>query len=297
MNIKQLKFLNACLGDDFFQDMKKSELYKPNSNVTVDPHDAWIAYQIVPRTILSWLINNLKPVEVGGIFKADIPGVDGRLELTKVDRDVYSGQIYGNSDNKKLYELKYRSLPAIGLCILTTFELYQNEEQEKSKAPEIIQAEAPHESEIAKLQRMIEERLHLRSLVSQVVENKLNEKEAMEKFFMAKISHHFNPVFTQHNEEDDSKNKKIKLLEFLESRKNRQEVQIEKKEDMDCSSCGTQIYKSGESHVKCCVCYGESFGKEIKFAKNESGIKFKFPKGFSAENIELILETIKNKRG
>jgi hypothetical protein len=293
MNAKRLNFINACLGDDFLQDMKKAELYKPNSNVTVDPKDAWIAYQIVPRTILSWLINNLKPLNVGQNFKSDIPGVDGRLELTKVDRDVYSGQIYGSSDNKKLYELQYRSLPAIGLCILTTFELYEN----PSLTPEAVQAPiaVPEESEVFKLQKLIEERLQLRFLVGQVVEQKLNEKEAMEKFFMAKIAHHYTP-FTSHEIEDDSQSKKVKLLQFLESRKNRHEVQIEKKEDMDCNSCGSQIYKSGDSSIKCCVCYGESFNKEIKFAKNESGIKFKFPKGFSAENIELILDTIKNKR-
>lgn len=288
MNVKQLNFINACLGEDFLQDMKKSELYKLNSNVTVDPHDAWMAYQLVPRTILSWLINNLKPLKVGDVFKADIPGVDGRLELKKVDRDVYSGQIYGNSDNKRLYELQYRSLPAIGLCILSTFELYENED--KNIQSVII----PEESETVKLQKLIEERLQLRFLVGQVVEQKLNEKEAMEKFFMAKIAQHYTPL---NHEEESSDDKKAKLLQFLESRKNRHEVQIEKKEDMECSYCGSTIYKSGESSIKCCVCYGESFGKEIKFAKNESGIKFKFPKGFSAENIELILETIKSKRG
>jgi hypothetical protein len=289
MNTKQLNFLDACLGKDFLQDMKKSELYKPHSNVTIDPKEAWIAYQIVPRTVISWLINNLKPIEVGHTFKSDIPGVEGRLELIKIDRDVYSGQIYSNIDHKKLYEIKYRSLPAIGLCILSTFELYENQSHQENHPQ-------PEESEVFKLQKLIDERLHLRSLVSQVVEQKLNEKEAMERFFMAKIAHHYSSPFNAYAEEDGT-NKKAKLLQFLESRKNRSEVQIEKKEDMECSSCGTQIYKSGESFIKCCVCYGESFGKEVKFTKNESGIKFKFPKNFSAENIELILETIKNKRG
>lgn len=287
MNKKQLSFLKACLGEDFFQEMKKSELYKPHSNVTIDPKEAWIAYQIVPRTLISWLINNLRCLDVGGIFKADIPGVEGRLELNKIDRDVYSGQIYSNIDNKKLYEIKYRSIPAVGLCILSTFELYENES-------EILVHPSPSKSENLELQKLIDERLYLRSLINQVVEQKLNEKEAMESFFMAKLAHHYGSRF---NMEEDGKNKKTKLLEFLESRQNKKDVQIEKKENMDCSSCGTQVYKSGESSIKCCVCYGESFGKEIKFTKTESGIKFKFPKNFSAENIELVLETIKNKRG
>jgi ribosomal protein L37AE/L43A len=289
MSAKQEHFIKICLGDDFIEDLQKAELYKPHSNITIDPKEIWVAYQIVPRTLLSWLINNLKPVEVGQSFKSDIPGVDGRLELVKIDRDVYSGQIYSTLDNKKLYELKYRSLPAVGLCILSTFELYEDHGKNVKKNESI-------ELDFEKLQKLIDERLYLRSLVSQVVEQKLNEKEAMEKFFIAKLSHHFDTSFDVDLEENSS-NKKARLLNFLESRKNRQEVQIEKKEDMECSSCGTQIYKSGESFIKCCVCYGESFGKEIKFTKNESGIKFKFPKNFSAENIELILETIKNKRG
>jgi hypothetical protein len=288
MNAKQAKFIQECLGEDFLQDMKKAELYKLHSNVTIDPKEAWIAYQIVPRTVLSWLINNLKPIEIGGFFKSDIPAVDGRVELNKVDSDVYSGQIYSKSTNKKLYEIKYRSLPAIGLCILSTFELYENQDRQ-------VFENSPSEMEIFKLQKLIDERLHLRSLVSQVVEQKLNEKEAMEKFFMAKIAHHYTPFFDTEIE-DGGSNKKAKLLRFLEERKNRNDVQIEKQENMDCTSCGSQIYKSGNSFIKCCVCYGESFDKEIKFTKNESGIKFKFPKGFSAENIELILETIKNKR-
>lgn len=291
MNKKQQDFLRQCLGDGFFEELNKAELYKPNSNITIDPHDAWIAYRLVPRTLLSWLINNLKPIQVGHTFVSDIPGVSGRIELTKIDKDVYSGQIYDNVSHKKLYELKYRSLPAIGLCILSSFELYEIEdEKEKQREP------APEESDINKLQKLIDERLHLRALVGQVVEQKLSEREAMEKFFMAKITHHYSPLFNLEAEENNN-SKKTKLLNFLESRKNRQEVQIEKKDNIDCISCGSQIYKSGNSFIKCCVCYGESFGKEVKFAKNESGIKFKFPKNFSAENIELILDTIKNKRG
>ena len=285
MNKKQLDFIQACLGEDFLQDMKKSELYKLSSNVTVDPQDAWIAYQIVPRTVLSWLITNLKNLKVGDTFKENIPSVDGRLELTKVDKDVYSGQIYGNSDNKRLYELKYRSLPAIGLCILTTFELYEVPEAHA----------APKEVEVSQLQSSIDQRMQLRFLVDQVVEQKLSEKEAMEKFFMAKIRHHYNPVFDVAQEAETDK--KTKLLNFLESRKNRHEIQIENKEDMECTNCGTQVYKSGDTTIKCCICYGEDFNKEIKFIKNESGIKFKFPKDFRSENIELILDTIKNRRG
>lgn len=281
----KILFLEAVLGEDFLEEFSKSELYKPYSNVTIDPKEIWIAYQIVPRALLSWLVSNLRPVEVGDSFKSDIPGVKGRLELTKIDRDVYSGQIYSTVDQKKLYELKFRSLPSVGLCILSTFELYDNPERVDIK---------PSVSESVKLQKSIDERIQLNSLTKQVSDGKIDEKEAVEKLFMLKISQYYG---ASPEEEDDEKKKKAKLLSFLESKKNKQEIQIENKEDMECSLCGSQVYKSGDAFIECCVCYGEAFKKKIKFTKSERGIVFKFPKNFSAENIELILETIKNKRG
>lgn len=85
-----------------------------------------------------------------------------------------------------------------------------------------------------------------------------------------------------------------KLRDFLQkSQKLKQEVQIKKTENINCPDCGFNLYDGGKS-LTLCICYGEDWNKNIKIEKSENAIKMKFPKTIDPENIEMLLETLKN---
>ena len=295
MKDNQIKAIKATLGEDIFDILEKTELYKLQTKTTVDPLEIKIALQIVPRTVLTYLIFHLKNMVVGGFLELDLPFAPGKMHVNKYSNDVYSGEIF-SSENKKIAEFKYRSLPSVGLVILSTFELYDISEQIESPVAMTSNSQETEDSAV-KLQLLIDERLQLHNLVRNVVDQKISEREALQKMLMLKIKESL--VQNMEDIKEDNMTKKSKLKEFLENRHKKEENSsetIDKSEDLKCPDCSTVIYKSGESHIKCCLCYGEFRNKEIKFSKNEGSVKFKFPKNFEMDNIEMLLEALKNNK-
>jgi len=303
------------LGEDIFEELKKTELYKLGTNTTLDPEEMKIAMQIVPRAVLSYLTAELKPMKDSGVKELHIPFVPNAIAyITKISNDVYMGEI--TQDNKKKAEFKYRSLPGIGLILMSTFELYDMNDLET------IKPEPSESSKYDKMQQIIDDRMRLHCLIKDVVDHRISERDAIKQLIAEKISEQFNEIEEsedeEYEEEDDfslemsddeteesgegimdNLTKKSKLKEFLESRekKRTEKVHLDKSEKIDCPDCNTDLYK-GENHIKLCLCYGEHFNKEIKVKKTEDGrYKFNFPKSFDTDNVEMLLEAIKsNKR-
>jgi len=290
MNSKQLAFIKSMVGDDFLETLGKSELYKPDTKTTVDPLEIKAALSIVPRILLSFLINELKPMKAKENKDIHIPWAPGVLHVEKHGPDIYSGQIT-SAENKIIYEFKYRSLPSVGLVILTTFELYDLEEMHQ--APEPVVTITPAEPETKSLQDLIDERLKLHGIIREVVDQRLSEREAIQQLLLMRLK----PIMEESEEHhsEPTMDKKLKLKEFLENRK-LQPVDMDKKEDIRCPDCSFKIFKSGESAIKCCICYGSYHNKEIKFKKSEKGVNFNFPKDFDAESISMLIEAIKGKK-
>lgn len=313
---KYVQIAKKILGDDIFDELNKSEIgsgiFKPHAKVTIDPDEIKIAMQIVPRAILSLLIAHLKPLPVGGNTDIKLPFADANLHVNKVSHDVYTGDV--TARGSKITEFQYRSLPGIGLILMSTFELYDMADLDK------IRQERSEESEkVEKLQQIIDERLRLTALIRNVVDQRISEREAIQELINDRLSQYFQeedkdedeleePI---HSEDDDlevledseddimnSTNKKSKLKEFLESRekKRQEQVELDKGEKIACKDCGDTLYK-GENHFKLCLCYGEHYKKEIKIKKTEDGkYKFKFPRSFDIDNVEMLLEAIKSNK-
>lgn len=294
MNTKDAKIIKSILGDDIFETLEKYEIYKPNTNSVVDPEEIKIALQIVPRSVLSYLFNNLKYKEIGEQTELDLPfALNAKLYINKQGTDNYKGEIV--QDGKKLGEFQHRSLPSVGLILLTTFELYDMPLLDEIKeSPENVEKER-------KLQDIIDERLTFHKLIQDVVDKRISEREAINKLIHEKLNNHIQMINSDsiNEKEDDlmeNDDKKSKLKQFLESRERKRQETVElDKSEISCPDCGTQLYKGGDS-IKLCVCYGEFHNKNIKIEKKENGrFKFKFPKSFEIDNIEMILDAIKNK--
>lgn len=284
MNKKQIKILKTLLGQDILHTLEKAELYNPMTNTTSDPHEIEISLQIVPRTIMSFLYKHLKPMKANDQLDLELPFVDqARMNINKLSNDVYSGEIY--KENKVVYRFKYRPLPSLGLIILSTFELYDVEDLDKIPEHEDKQKEND-------LMNIINERFQLQSLIKEVIDENMKERDAIQMLLLERVKEAITP-----KDEFSMNEKKLKLKEFLESRRKTtlNESAIEK-HDLDCLDCTGNLYKTGDKHITCCLCFGEFYNKSIPFKKKEGKVEFKFPKNFDVENIEMLLDTIKNNK-
>jgi hypothetical protein len=284
MDIKQLNVINSLLGEDFLQKTEVAGILKLNTMTVVPLEEIKIALQIVPRAVLTWLYHNLMPLKVGGIWDSKIPFGDAEIHVNKLSPDNYSGQIIRTG--KIAAKFEYRSLPGIGLIILSTLELYDMDKLEEIKPKDCKCNEA------VKLQDMIDERIRLNSLIENVVTQKLAMQDAIKEMINYKINQQL--FMKEELKIDEVAEKKSKLRAFLDKVHQPSEPEFAKKE-IHCPDCGDALYKSGD-RIKLCICYGEFQDKEIKIQKNEDGsIKMKFPKNFDPENIKMLLESLKNR--
>jgi hypothetical protein len=328
-------FLKKALGEDFLQSLEKFELYKPGTRTVIDHEEVKTALKIVPRVIMSLLIQHLTPMEIGQT--KDIPleitqsnPPDGILQVTKHERDVYSGHIESSTEKypvKVVAEFKYRSLPGVGLIIMSTFEMYDAHDLEK----ESPQATPDMQQQV---QRMIDERLALNDLIGKVIDKKLAERDAIQQLILAKLAvpnvapkepltDHFQEAKQDLKEkivdaalkatptsEDcpiqevlDEVRKGSPLGRFLAKRKKKAlkepkheyAVEMVKGENVSCPDCHQNIF-NGEAFSGC-VCLGDDMDKKIYLTKAEKGLKVRFGKGWDPENIEMLLEVMRRKRG
>src|SRR5665213_2406815 len=127
MHFDAKTFLNKTVGDDFLETLSKSDLYKPNANAVVDLEDIRVGLKVVPRVVMSILIRELPPMKLGEAKAIPLAlGQNAILNVNKHDPDSYSGSLI--SDGKVLSNFKFRSLPGVGLIIMSAFELYEVEE-------------------------------------------------------------------------------------------------------------------------------------------------------------------------
>lgn len=318
-------FLNKVLGNDFLEELSKTELWKPGTKSVVDIDDMRIGLKIVPRAILSFLVRELTSMSVGDNKEVKIP-VDGDaiLKVTKHERDQFSGEVLHN--DKVATEFKFRSLPGLGLVIMSAFELYDVEDLDReSNVAEDLEM---------KVQKMIDDRIALHELVDKVVEKKLERKDAIHNLMLMRLTselHEAKKKATQVAELRDinkrttpqidpyfrgmtnglavadavvnktetklveAPKKKRPLAEFLEKKQKPKEysVQLAKGEEISCPDCGKSIFN--ETAFSGCICLGQDSDKKLFIKKSENGVKVTFSRGWDPENIEMLLEVLQNK--
>jgi len=279
---KSVYIVKKFYGEDFLEKMSKNEIYKENTRTAIDMKEVSTALQIVPKTILIWLVQNLKKMDIGESKEFKIPMVSkGKMNITKHGPDDYSGDLV--QDSVKKYDFENRAIPTIGLCLLSTFELYSVED--------LAVEEEPKEAlDNEKLNKFIIERLEAERLIEEVKENKKEEKEAQIELFKLKL---MNKLLEDH-EEEKTEEKKKSLADFVKnSNKKTLEILLEKRE-VSCPSCDSVIISKNEYNG--CICLGEDMYSGLKMSKSENGYtSLKFDKGWSSENKERLIKIVKEK--
>jgi hypothetical protein len=317
-------FLKNTLGEDFLESLSKTEIWKPGSKSVNDVDDMWHGLKLVPRTVISFLVKELSGMQVGENKRVELPvAPNSFMIVTKHERDQFSGDI--EQDNKKVTEFKFRSLPGIGLVLMSAFELYDEyllEESQAKAVPSPAQTPQPIpeiDDTDSKIQKLIDERLMLHDLIGQVVDKKMMHKEAVHQLVLAKLTEAIKLVNEKANQaheratEANSKatvavvgaeaarnivEKSVKkpkpLQSFLDKKKQKVfsiPLHMTKGESIGCPDCGKNIFDG--TSLSPCICYGDS-GK-IFIKKTEHGIKVKFSKNWETDNIEMLLELLKKK--
>lgn len=303
-------FLKHTLGEDFLQSLNKVELWKPGTKSTTDHEEIRTALQIVPRTIIALLIRELSPMLIGDTKEIQLPVQEpATLTATKHERDVYSGDIV--CTGKKVTEFKFRSIPGIGLVIMSTFELYDMENLINKDQHEQVVTHDYSGKVGADIQREIDKRLALHDLIGKVVDKKIMEREAVHQLVMRKLTEMMEPKKAEtpaieqkpiHVPKDLTKQeqpakKKRPLTEFLEKAKKKHEysVVMAKGEQVDCPDCGHNLF-DGKVFAGC-VCLGADMERKVFIKKEQDGIKVRFSKGWDEENIEMLLDVLRRKNG
>jgi hypothetical protein len=298
--------LKSILDDKFLETLAKSaDLYKIGSNSVLDPEEIRIGLKVVPRAVMSLLISELAHLEINGHKDIKLPfGKDAYMAVNKNAADDYTGSVY--DDNKLIYDFKNRSIPGLGIILLSSFELYDMEDLAKPH---------DHKDIDARVQKLIDERMELHSLVSRVVEDKLSHREAIHKIMMSRLSQALKspkeelpipaapsiaaPLEIKAEDikkKEDSK-KGSPLKGFLDRKKKPKEyrVEIAKSETVDCPDCGQTIFGSGG--FSGCICFGQDQHRKIWLKKTEDGVQLRFSRGWDEDNISQLLETLRSKNG
>lgn len=302
-------FLAKTLGEDFLSSLQKFELWKPGTKTVVDHEEIKTALQIVPRAILSLLINELSPMAIGESKELPLPiEGDAVMSITKLERDVYTGHI--RQDSKTIVDFKNRPIPGVALVIMSAFELYDIDRLSENES-------RINEDSNDNVQRLVDDRLALHSLVNKVVDRKIEEREAINKLMLLKLtsliaqprevreepkSIHVPEklIMNEVTKKEDSKKGSEKLKSFIDKRQEKKKpkefsIQMVKGEIVNCPDCGHKIF-SGDLFSGC-ICYGQDMEKKVFIKKTEDGVKIQFSNGWDVENIEMLLEVLRDKNG
>ena len=303
----KIKFLQDI---DFVEKLEKNELYKKVSGTTLDPNEIRIGLQIVPKIVMKFLTSQLvsMPVDSGKDIPLDSIIENGHvLSVTKHGNDAYSGNVH--KEGKICVDFAYRSIPGVGIVLMSAFELYDVDQLELAKVTPADDEAFRNKS--ALLDEMISEKFRLISLIESVVDKKLSQRNAIEQLFREKMTQEIKkpeplviaveaPKEELTKEEPKPLSKSLKLKNFLENRKAKKTkkdshfvFKMEKSEAV-CPHCKEKLFSS--EGFSGCVCLGEDQQNTVLVTKNEKGIKFSFHRSWDVENIQLVLEAIKKSK-
>lgn len=118
------KFLTDILGEDGFETLEKG-IFKRSTQAAIDPLEYALYQSVAPRSLLSWLVHNLKPMQQDEIKDFKFPGFDDiKINIQKQGPDQYRGEFV--QKGKVIHSFEKQSLPVLAGHFQTTLELYDD---------------------------------------------------------------------------------------------------------------------------------------------------------------------------
>jgi hypothetical protein len=289
--------LSSLIGKELTETLIKSDgIFKPNVAAVASIDEMHRGLSIVPKIVLKWLSLHLKNMQQSEVKDIQIPwNSKASLHVEKKENDLYSGHLLLN--NKPIY-YTFRTLPGVGLILLSHLELYDLDSKEEIQVPDFSK----------EISDQIDEKLKLIQLVENVVEKKLTQREAIEQLVKDKIQkilsskeenveikEESRPLDLAPQTVPDSKIRPLKA--FLDSKREKNKVkfslpiQFEKNENLECPDCLKNIFLKGE--YKGCICFGDDEKNEAFLKKNNKNTELYVDMSWDKENIEMLMDIIK----
>jgi hypothetical protein len=109
------------LAGPHFETLAKA-IYRKEVGQITDPDELYLPLLVLPKSLISWCIQNIVPIQIGETKKLNVPGSDGILEVRKIAPDIYSGSIL--KDAKIINSFEKIPMPALAGTLLNVLELY-----------------------------------------------------------------------------------------------------------------------------------------------------------------------------
>jgi len=164
------KFYKALAGPHF-ETLSKA-LYRKELGRIVDPADLYWPLLALPRSLLSWLIANIKPMPTEETKEFIVPGTDAKLSIRKLISDQYVGEI--QRGGRIIYKFEPTTLPALGGHLLSVLELY--EEVAGRPVEEIEKKELAEKAEDKGLAPLVDK---LSELIDKIVASQAMKKDEL----------------------------------------------------------------------------------------------------------------------
>jgi hypothetical protein len=285
--------LSSLVGKELTETLMKSDgIFKPNVAAVASIDEMHRGLSIVPKIVLKWLSLNLKNMQLSEVKDIQIPwNSKASLHVEKKENDLYSGHLSLN--NKPIY-YTFRTLPGVGLILLSHLELYDLDSKEEVIVPDFSK----------EISDQIEEKLKLIQLVEHVVDKKLSQRDAVEQLIKDKIQKILSskeekvesqPLDLAPVEVPDAKVRPLKA--FLDNKREKNKIKFslpinfEKNENIECPDCLKNIFVKGE--YRGCICFGEDEKNEAFLKKNNKNTDLYLDKDWDKENIEMLIDIIK----
>ena len=116
--------LKGMIGQKGVDTLSKA-IHRRDSDSTIGPLDVYLPLLVIPRTILSWLVQNIKPMPVGERKSLVFPGMeDIEIKIDKQGRDSYRGEFV--RDGRVIHSFEKQTLPNVGGNIMSFGEIYED---------------------------------------------------------------------------------------------------------------------------------------------------------------------------
>lgn len=118
--------LQSIMGKEMFESLNKA-LVKLNTKSVVDIAELHSAMKTVPKSIMAFLMRELKDMKKDETREIKLPWADNSMMvITKMDSDVYKGKMI--RDSKVAHEFDLTAIPQLAAHLMSTFEIYDEDQ-------------------------------------------------------------------------------------------------------------------------------------------------------------------------
>ena len=131
MKERSEQLLKTFLGIEGFEELSKT-MYRRDSKSILSPIDMYLPVLAVPRTILSWLVQNIKPMAINDEKTIKYPGLENfDIVIRKTGIDAYTAQFMDHG--KIVHAFENQTLPAFGGHLMSLTESYDEPKYNHTK--------------------------------------------------------------------------------------------------------------------------------------------------------------------